>query len=76
MVLEYLLTQPRSLSRAWSRQEGLEKDEVAAARHEDCWLDGEDMMEAGEDEDMDEEAEDRVQEDNDEADLTKVEQEV
>ena len=34
------------------------------------------MMEAGEDEDMDEEAEDRVQEDNDEADLTKVEQEV
>lgn len=49
---------------------------MAAARHEDCWLDGEDMMEAGEDEDMDEEAEDRVQEDNDEANLTKVEQEV
>ena len=65
LVLAGLLT--RSLSRAWPRNPGLGKDEVAATRHEDCLPDEEDTREADEDEGKGVGGEDRDQGDNDEA---------
>ena len=65
LVLAGWLT--RSLLRAWPRNQGLGKDEVAATRHEDCLPDEEDMREADEDEGKGAGGEDRDQGDNDAA---------